>query len=133
MPCSWGHLRTAGDYGGGANRLRRQPRIGGEGDGRSHGPADLLREIMLRVYRDRLVGPAPRFPREIEEGIDEYLAIQGVLEAVPAEPPPVSTLSGPSCRRLSPCRRRSPLRSASTNLAEGVVVVSNLDHTCERY
>jgi hypothetical protein len=100
---------------------------------KSFWPSPAQLELVLRVYKDQLVGRVPRFPREIEEGIDEYLAIQGVLEAVPAEPPPVSTLSGPSCRRLSPCRRRSPLRSASTNLAEGVVVVSNLDHTCERY
>ena len=55
----------------------------------------IFREIMLRVYRDQLVGPAPRFPREIEEGIDEYLAMQDVLEAVPAEPTPVRT-GGPS-------------------------------------
>ena len=30
----------------------------------------IFREIMLRVYQDGLVGPAPQFPREIEEGID---------------------------------------------------------------
>jgi hypothetical protein len=29
---------------------------------------------MLKVYRDQLVGRAPRFPREIEDGIDQYLA-----------------------------------------------------------
>lgn len=28
----------------------------------------IFREIMLRVYQDKLVGPAPPFPREIEEG-----------------------------------------------------------------
>src|SRR4029434_9457833 len=28
----------------------------------------IFREIMLRVYRDQLVGPAPRFPRESGEG-----------------------------------------------------------------
>jgi penicillin-binding protein 1A len=36
----------------------------------------IFREIMLRVYQDKLVGPAPHFPREIEEGIDRYLATQ---------------------------------------------------------
>lgn len=36
----------------------------------------IFREIMLRVYRDRLVGPAQGFPREIEDGIDRYLAMQ---------------------------------------------------------
>ena len=34
----------------------------------------IFREIMLRVYKDQLTGPAPTFPREIEEGIDGYLA-----------------------------------------------------------
>lgn len=51
-------------------------------DNRSMGPREtggrtalpIFREIMLRVYADRLVGPVPRFPREIESGIDGYLA-----------------------------------------------------------
>jgi membrane carboxypeptidase/penicillin-binding protein len=34
----------------------------------------IFREIMLRVYERQLVGPVPQFPREIERGIDEYLA-----------------------------------------------------------
>ena len=40
----------------------------------------IFREIMLRVYQDKLVGPVPQFPREIEEGIDAYLAMQVVVE-----------------------------------------------------
>ena len=43
----------------------------------------IFREIMLRVYKDKLVGPAPRFPREIEEGIDNYLALQANRDASP--------------------------------------------------
>jgi penicillin-binding protein 1A len=35
----------------------------------------IFREIMLRVYKDKLVGPVPKFPREIEDGIDAYLAL----------------------------------------------------------
>jgi len=42
----------------------------------------IFREIMLRVYKDGLVGPVPQFPREIEQGIDEYLAMQTALETV---------------------------------------------------
>ena len=45
----------------------------------------IFREIMLRVYQDQLVGKAPRFPREIEQGIDRYLARQA--EARRAERP----------------------------------------------
>ena len=33
----------------------------------------VFREIMLKVYQERLVGPAPRFPVEMEENIDAYL------------------------------------------------------------
>jgi membrane carboxypeptidase/penicillin-binding protein len=43
----------------------------------------IFREIMLRVYRAKLVGPAPKFPREIEEGIDNYLALQANRDASP--------------------------------------------------
>ena len=45
----------------------------------------IFREILLRIYKDGLVGPAPSFPREIERGIDEYLALQAALEAVPRD------------------------------------------------
>jgi penicillin-binding protein 1A len=48
----------------------------------------IFREIMLRVYKDQLVGRAPRFPREIETGIDQYLARQAAVQDVsPAEQP----------------------------------------------
>ena len=33
----------------------------------------LFREIILKVYQEELVGPAPRFPLEMEENIDAYL------------------------------------------------------------
>lgn len=42
----------------------------------------VFREIMLRVYEEKLVGRAPRFPREIEDGINQYLA----TKAAPADP-----------------------------------------------
>ena len=41
----------------------------------------VFREIMLRIYADQLVGPAPRFPTSIEAGIDQYVAMQAALEA----------------------------------------------------
>jgi penicillin-binding protein 1A len=40
----------------------------------------IFREIMLRVYQDKQVGPAPHFPRDIEEGIDAYIATQALME-----------------------------------------------------
>ncbi len=53
----------------------------------------IFREIMLRVYKDKLVGPLPRFPRSIEEGIDAYLAFQTA--------PPAETNSVPATPRLA--------------------------------
>jgi penicillin-binding protein 1A len=59
----------------------------------------IFREIMLRIYQDKLVGPAPQFPREIEEGIDEYLATQASLQAGHYTPPPQATLTASSPRQ----------------------------------
>jgi len=33
----------------------------------------VFREIVLKVYREKFMGPAPRFPVKIEENIDGYL------------------------------------------------------------
>ena len=33
----------------------------------------IFRDVMLRVYRDGVLGPAPPFPRVMEAGIDRYL------------------------------------------------------------
>jgi penicillin-binding protein 1A len=57
----------------------------------------IFREIMLRVYQDQLVGRAPGFPREIEEGIDEYLATRAVTAASRPDP-------GPGARSLGQAR-----------------------------
>ena len=59
------------------------------GDQETGGRAALpiFREIMLRVYRDELVGPVPEFPPAIEEGIEEYLARRAALEAGREDPP----------------------------------------------
>ena len=36
----------------------------------------IFREVMLQVYKQRLAGAVPRFPKEIEDRIDGYLAAQ---------------------------------------------------------
>jgi penicillin-binding protein 1A len=53
----------------------------------------IFREIMLRVYKDQLVGRAPAFPREIEDGINRYLATPPVPDTAvdPTGPPRVLT------------------------------------------
>jgi len=60
----------------------------GEKETGSRAALPIFREIMLRLYQDQLVGPLPRFPSDIEERIDEYLAIQAVREAGRDEWPP---------------------------------------------
>jgi penicillin-binding protein 1A len=54
----------------------------------------IFREIMLRVYQDKLLGSVPSFPREIEDGIDQYLAKQDM--------PLVSRASRPGSSRGTP-------------------------------
>jgi penicillin-binding protein 1A len=46
------------------------------GDGETGAAVALpvFRDIVRRIYADHLFGPPPRFPREIEAGIDAYLA-----------------------------------------------------------
>jgi penicillin-binding protein 1A len=46
----------------------------------------IFREIVLHVYRERLVGAVPRFPAAIEQGIDAYLAREAVVGADGARP-----------------------------------------------
>ena len=46
----------------------------------------VVREIMLRIYQEGIVGPPPRFPSDIEARIDAYLATPSVREARRAEP-----------------------------------------------
>jgi penicillin-binding protein 1A len=51
-------------------------------DNRSLGPQEtggrlalpVFKELMLRVYREKLVGPAPTFPAQMEQNINDYLA-----------------------------------------------------------
>lgn len=51
----------------------------------------VFRAVMLGIYKDKLAGPVPQFPREIEAGIDTYLAMRvaekaGDVERAPAVP-----------------------------------------------
>ena len=68
----------------GSNGITVAVRIGFD-DNRSLGAKEtgalaalpVFREIILKIYQEKLVGPAPRFPVEMEENIDAYL--RGVL------------------------------------------------------
>jgi penicillin-binding protein 1A len=62
-------------------------------DNRSLGPKEsgarvalpVFREIMLRVYGAKLVGPVPEFPVRMEQGINDYLTAESPLRAATAE------------------------------------------------
>jgi len=64
----------------GSNGITVAVRIGFD-DNRSLGPKEtgaltalpVFREIILKIYQEKLVGPAPRFPPEMEQNIDAYL------------------------------------------------------------
>jgi hypothetical protein len=45
----------------------------------------VFKEIMLRVYRDKLVGPAPEFPAQIEQRISDYLKGDSVSTTGPIQ------------------------------------------------
>lgn len=51
----------------------------GETGGRAALP--LFKEIALRAYAEKLVGPAPHFPAEMEQSIDDYLE-SGVVKTI---------------------------------------------------
>jgi membrane carboxypeptidase/penicillin-binding protein len=59
------------------------------GDQETGGRAALpiFREIMLRIYRDELVGPVPEFPPAIEGSIEAYLARRAARETGREERP----------------------------------------------
>jgi penicillin-binding protein 1A len=48
----------------------------------------IFRAIMLEVYKDQLVGPVPKFPREVEKRIDDYLAMAALQHVANAGPAP---------------------------------------------
>jgi penicillin-binding protein 1A len=74
----------------GVNGITVAVRIGFD-DNRSLGPREtggrvalpVFQEVMLSVYRERLVGPVPAFPDQMEERITRYL--QGDIAAIVAE------------------------------------------------
>ena len=58
-------------------------------DNRSLGPKEtggrvalpVFREIMLRVYQDKLAGPVPEFPAQMEQNINAYLKVDSAVTA----------------------------------------------------
>ena len=61
----------------------------------------MFREIMLRLYDEHLVGPLPRFPRDIETRIDAYLATHTARAARPGGTPTTARTAAASLRKPS--------------------------------
>jgi penicillin-binding protein 1A len=65
----------------------------------------VFRELMLRVYREKLVGPVPTFPAQMEQNINDYLAGGSVV-------------TGESLRALHPINPLPPLSVRFTDRGE---------------
>jgi penicillin-binding protein 1A len=95
----------------GAEGITVAVRIGFD-DNRSLGPQEtggrvalpVFRALMLRVYREKLVGPVPQFPAQMEQNITDYLA--------------ASVVTGESLNALNPSNRPPPLSVASRIVAK---------------
>ncbi len=80
-------------------------------DNRSLGPKEtggrvalpVFKELMLSVYREKLVGPVPEFPAQMEQNINDYLAGNSIAK-------------GESLTGLNPSNLASPL---SVRFADG--------------
>jgi penicillin-binding protein 1A len=80
-------------------------------DNRSLGPKEtggrlalpVFKELMLRVYREKLVGPVPEFPPQMEQNINDYLAGDSIAK-------------GESLTGLNPL---NPLPPLSVRFADG--------------
>jgi penicillin-binding protein 1A len=66
----------------------------------------VFKELMLRVYREKLVGPVPTFPAQMEQNINDYLAGGSVA-------------TGESLSALNPSNQPPPLSVRFTDRGEG--------------
>ena len=55
----------------------------------------VFREIALRIYAEKLVGPVPQFPAEMEQSINDYLA-GGLLKTIAQRPKIGSNVEQPA-------------------------------------
>ena len=76
------------------------------GDRETGGRAALpiFKEVMLRIYEQKLAGAAPKFPKAIEDRIDRYLAARagGGEEAGSPVPPAAVAAIAPAQSPLAP-------------------------------
>jgi membrane carboxypeptidase/penicillin-binding protein len=97
----------------GRNGITVAVRVGFD-DNRSLGPNEtggrlalpVFKELMLKVYREKLVGPAPTFPAQMEQNINDYLAGR---TAVTEESAPLNSSDQPYFRCAYGWRRVSTI------------------------
>lgn len=73
----------------------------------------VFREVMLRTYQAKLVGPAPSFPAEMEKNIDAYLSGESPTKEA------MQSFTAPNSREAADGRTR-PCRAADSMLATNV-------------
>jgi len=92
----------------------------GRGETGARTALPIFREIMVRFYKEALAGPVPRFPNEMEDRIDAYMATPAPPEAAGAVPDigPVADLEPATARcPLAVGQRRPALAVARALLA----------------
>jgi penicillin-binding protein 1A len=72
----------------------------------------VFQEVMLRMYRDRIAGPVPSFPRQMEQRITQYL--QRDVPAPVVETATALDATGASRGRISPAEFQWLLNHATT-------------------
>jgi penicillin-binding protein 1A len=78
-------------------------------DNRSLGPKEtgarvalpVFKELMLRVYREKLVGPVPTFPAQMEQNISDYLTGDSIAKGESLSAPNPSNLPAPLSVRFT--------------------------------
>jgi penicillin-binding protein 1A len=92
----------------------------------------IFREVMLRIYRDNILGPAPQFPRYIEAGIDRYLegprqldADSLVAAAAGANPDAAAVPARPALFAAPASAHEPAVAAAALPAVEGVPVVAS--------
>lgn len=96
-------------------------RVLGEKETGARAALPIVREIMLRLDQDELVGPVPRFPSDSEGRIDECLAMRTVREAGVGGWPP-ALADGLASRSAEDSASGTLLRRSDFRFAEPIAV-----------
>jgi penicillin-binding protein 1A len=88
----------------------------------------IFRDVMLRVYREGVVGPAPQFPRYMEDGIDRYLRGPSELDEAALEAAIAETQVDPTAIPAVATHATGTTPQASSQASFYVPSSSNREH-----